>query len=125
MEINRESSAGRKKIYGDIITMPMQEGLFRDSGNNIGLACPFKPIICEVGRCEQCPIYLDWQKLGELIHICAWCSKVKSRNANPFGQPVVSGGICLECQQKYFPETLTAQIDRRGRKDGSRQERNR
>lgn len=89
-------------MYGDIITMPMQEGLFRESGNNIGLACPFKSIICEAGYCHQCEIYLDWQKLGELVHVCAWCSKLIDRK--PVGKPVVSHGICKECLAKYFPE---------------------
>ena len=83
--------------------MPIQEGLFRESGNNIGLACPFKPIICEVGYCHQCEVYLDWQKLGELVHICAWCSKLIYRKPD-VRRPVVSHGICEECMAKYFPE---------------------
>ena len=90
---------------------PKREGLFRVSGNNKELACPFKAIVCQQGYCGKCPIYLDWQKLGEVVLICAWCSKVIDRKPG-LGQPVVSHGICLECKQEYLP----AQIDRRGRK---------
>jgi len=78
-----------------------REGLFRVTGDNEGLACPFKPIICEVGDCHQCQIYFDWEKLGELIQVCAWCSKIISRKPN-LGRPVVSHGICPECMPKYF-----------------------
>jgi len=80
---------------------PKREGLFRVSGNNEGLACQFKLILCEVGDCHQCQIYLDWQKLGEVVVICAWCSQVIDRKLN-LGRPVVSHGICPECVQKYF-----------------------
>ena len=69
-----------------------------------GLPCPFpvEAIVCNEGYCDKCPIYHDWQKLGEIITICAWCDKVKSRKPN-FGKPAVSHGICLECRPKYFP----------------------
>jgi len=71
--------------------------------------CPFKPIICEASYCRHCQIYLDWQKLGELIEICAWCSRVIDRKPNPFHRPVVSHGICPECMQKYFPDACLGQ----------------
>jgi len=87
--------------------MLKQEGLFRVSGNNWGLACTFEPIVCRRGYCDFCEIYHDWQKLGEIVVICAWCSKVKDRKPNNFGGPVVSPGICHECVQKYFPETTS------------------
>ena len=80
---------------------PKREGLFRVSGNNEGLACPFKLILCEVGDCHQCLIYFDWQKLGEVVHICAWCSQVIDRKPN-LGRPVVYHVSCPECVQKYF-----------------------
>jgi len=80
---------------------PKREGLFWVSGNNEGLTCPFKPLICERGYCHQCQIYLDWQKKGELIQVCAWCSKVIDRMPG-VGRPVISHGICPECMQKYF-----------------------
>jgi len=37
--------------------------VFRISGNNKGLMCPFKPILCQEGYCTECQIYLDWLKL--------------------------------------------------------------
>ncbi|MBA7619253.1 hypothetical protein ES703_26590 [subsurface metagenome] len=86
--------------------MPKQEGLFRVAGNNGGLACPFEPIVCRRKYCDDCEIYHDWQKLGEIVVICAWCSQVIDRKPG-FGRPVVSHGICRECHQKYFPKTLT------------------
>ncbi len=61
---------------------------------------------------------------GEIVVMCAWCGK-EMRRERGLGQSIASYGICPECVQKNFPETLTAQIDRRGRKDDSRQERNR
>ena len=85
-----------------------QERLFRISENNKGLMCPFKGVVCQEGYCEKCQIYLDWLKLREILVICAWCNKVIDRKPN-LGRPVVSGGICPECVQKYFP-ALTAQI---------------
>jgi len=74
--------------------MLKQEGLFRVSGNNWGLACPFEPIVCRRGYCDFCEIYHDWQKLGEIIVICAWCSNVIDKKPG-LGKPVVSHGICL------------------------------
>ncbi|MBA7620172.1 hypothetical protein ES703_27516 [subsurface metagenome] len=87
-------------------TLGKQEGLFRVAGNNWGLACPFEPIVCRRGYCDFCEIYHDWQKLGEIIVICAWCSQVIDRKPG-LGKPVVSHGICRECVQKYFPETTS------------------
>ncbi len=84
---------------------PKQEGLFRVSGNNWGLVCPFSEIVCQRGYCHLCETYLDWEKSGEIVTICAWCSKVISRKPR---RAVVSHGICLECKQKYFPETQLA-----------------
>ncbi|GAH31723.1 unnamed protein product, partial [marine sediment metagenome] len=43
--------------------MLKQERIIRISGNNKGLTCPFKPIVCQEGYCEQCQIYLEWLKL--------------------------------------------------------------
>ena len=81
----------------------MNEKTFTISGNNMGLACPFKQIACQEGCCKTCQIYLDWQKLGEIVVICAWCGEVLRRDP-ALGRPVVSHGICLECQQKHFPK---------------------
>ncbi len=85
--------------------MPKGERKFTISGNNKDLWCPFKSFLCQRGYCHQCQIYLDWQKRGEMIVICAWCGEVMHRNPE-LGESVVSHGICLECQQKYFPEDL-------------------
>lgn len=90
---------------GKVKKNPKREGLFWLSGNNRGLACPFKPITCEKGYCEECQIYLDWQKLGQIVVVCAWCSKEISRNSG-LGNSGVAHGICLECQTNYFPNTL-------------------
>jgi len=85
--------------------MSEQERKFTISGNNEGLSCPFKPILCEEGHCHDCQIYLDWQKRGEMIVICAWCGEVMHRNPE-LGESVVSHGLCSKCQQKYFPKDL-------------------
>ena len=79
-----------------------EERIFRIIGNNKGLWCPFKSIFCQEGYCDQCQIYLDWQKLGEYILICAWCGKVISRKPNPSGEPIISHGTCPECYAKQF-----------------------
>ena len=88
--------------------MPKQKRIFSLSENNKGLACPFKlqrptPSHCQEGFCSDCQIYLDWQKLGEMIVICAWCGKVKSRKPK-LGRAAVSHGICAECKAKYLLE---------------------
>jgi len=85
--------------------MPKQEGLFRVDGNNWGLSCPFEPIVCRRGYCDFCEIYHEWQKLGEIIVICAWCSKVIDKKPG-LGQSGAAHGICPECQQKYFPKRV-------------------
>jgi len=85
--------------------MTKQEGLFRVAGNNWGLSCPFEPIDCRRGYCDFCEIYHEWQKLGEIIVVCTWCSKVIDRKLS-LGRPVVSHETCPECQQKYFPKVL-------------------
>jgi len=84
--------------------MPKQERIFTPSGNNKGLMCPFKPTLCqEEGSCKECQIYLDWQKGGEFVVICAWCGKVLDRKPG-LGQTGVSHGICPKCKRKHFPE---------------------
>ncbi len=80
--------------------MLRKERVFRIFGNNKGLTCPFKGVVCQEGYCEPCQIYHDWQKLGEIIVICAWCNKVEDRKPN-FGKPVVSHGIRPSCHQKF------------------------
>jgi len=94
------------KLFSKGKMHPQQQGIFRVSGNNWGLVCPFEPIVCRRGYCDLCEIYHDWQKLGEIVVICAWCSKVMDRKPS-LGRPVVSHGICPECQEKYFPKTLS------------------
>lgn len=47
--MNRNMSAG-------------QERTFCIRGNNKGLMCLFKPILCQEGYCKECQIYLDWLK---------------------------------------------------------------
>jgi len=47
----------------DLGKMLKQERIFRISGNNKGLMCPFKGVVCQEGSCTECQIYLDWQKL--------------------------------------------------------------
>lgn len=85
------------------------ERVFSISSNNKGLPCPFKPILCQEGYCHGCLIYLDWQKLGEMVVICDWCGKMMYRQPD-LGKPGVSHRICLECKRKYFPETLCLDI---------------
>ena len=80
-------------------TVKERKGPFRESGDNKGLACPFKAIVCEVGRCRHCQIYRDWQKLGEIVIICLWCSKVMDRKLGS-GRPEVFHEICPECMHK-------------------------
>jgi len=83
----------------------MQQRTFRISGNNKGLVCPFKPtgcIVCEEGYCQECQVYVDWQKQGEIVVVCAWCGKEIERKPG-LGQSGVSHGICAECKQKHFP----------------------
>ncbi len=82
----------------------LKERIFTIAGDNKGLLCLFKQITCPGGYCESsCPIYLDWQKQGEIIVICAWCGKEMGRKPG-LGQTGVSHGICPECQQKWEGE---------------------
>lgn len=83
--------------------MSKQQRVFKIAGNNKGLMCPFKPILCQEGYCHQCQIYLDWRELGEFVAICAWCGKEIGRKAG-LGRSGVSHGICPECAQKYLPD---------------------
>lgn len=62
-----------------------------------GLPCPFKPIVCEEGYCHQCQTYLDWEKQGEKVVICALCGEVMYRTPD-FGRSVLSYGLCDECE---------------------------
>lgn len=67
-------------LLGDHIKgfrMVRQERIFSIYENNKGLWCPFKPILfCQEGYCNECQIYLDWRRRGEMLVICAWCGKV-------------------------------------------------
>lgn len=38
--------------------------MFSTMGNNKGLVCPFKPIICQEGYCQECQSFLK-SRLGE------------------------------------------------------------
>lgn len=81
-----------------------EERRFTISGDNRGLARPFKPITCQKGSCKECQIYLDWQKRGDILVVCAWCGEELGRKPG-LGQSGISHGICLDCQEKYFPKT--------------------
>ncbi len=83
--------------------MPEQEGLFRISGNNKGLMCPFGPIVCPGNYCPVCPIYLDWLKLREKVVICGSCGKVMYRISD-FGRSVLFQALCDECNKKRGSE---------------------
>ncbi|GAH69597.1 unnamed protein product, partial [marine sediment metagenome] len=48
--------------------MANQKRIFKVDDNNIGLACPFTPILCQAGYCTECQIYLDWQERGEIVY---------------------------------------------------------
>ncbi len=73
--------------------------VFRISGNNKGLTCPFKPIVCPGGHCLQCQIYLDWLKLEEKVVICLGCGNVIRRNPG-FGRPALFQALCDECDKE-------------------------
>ena len=79
--------------------MLKQERVFRISGNNKGLTCPFKGILCPGGYCPVCPIYLDWLKLREKVAICGSCGKVMHRISD-FGRPVLFQALCDECAKE-------------------------
>lgn len=78
--------------------------IFTISGNNKGLACPFKLILCQEGYCWECQIYLDWQERGEIVVICAWCGKVMGKKPG-LGQTGISHGMCDECLQREVGES--------------------
>ena len=79
--------------------MLRQERIFRISGNNKGLVCPFKRIVCPGGHCLQCQIYLDWLKLEEKVVICLGCGNVIRRNPD-FGRPALFQALCDECDKE-------------------------
>ena len=79
----------------------LKERIFSISGDNKGLNCPFKPITCHEGYCEECQIYLDWQKLGETLVICALCSKEIAKRSG-LGHSGISRGMCPECSQLFW-----------------------
>ncbi len=76
---------------------PEKKRIFRVSGNNKELACPFTPILCQKGYCHQCQIYLDWQERGEKVVMCGCCGRVMRRNPD-FGRSVLLLGICDDCE---------------------------
>ena len=84
-------------------TMLKQEGLFRISGNNKGLTCPFKGIPCPGGYCDFCETYLDWLKLREKVVICGSCGEVMYRISD-FGRSVLFLGLCDECTKERSSE---------------------
>lgn len=73
-----------------------KERVFSISGDNTDFPCPFKPTVCQNAYCEECQIYLDWQELGEMLVICALCSKEIAKQSG-LGQSGVSRGMCPEC----------------------------
>jgi len=79
----------------------LKERVFSISGDNKGLQCPFQPIICQNGYCEDCQIYLDWQERGEILVICALCSKEIAKHSG-LGQSAVSRAMCPECWQLFW-----------------------
>ena len=91
----------RQKVEPSYETNMLKARIFSISGDNKGMCCPFRPIICQNGYCEECQIYLDWQKLGEILVVCALCSKEMARKSG-LGQPGISRGMCPECWEKYF-----------------------
>ena len=46
-----------------------QERMFGISGNNKGLMCPFKGVVCQEGYCTECQICLDWLKLKGKVKV--------------------------------------------------------
>lgn len=79
--------------------MLKQQRIFRISGNNRGLMCPFMSSVCPGGYCPECPIYHDWQELEEKVVICGSCGKVMYRTPD-FGRSVLLLGICDECDEE-------------------------
>jgi len=85
--------------------MPDEKRKFSLPGDNRELLCPFNGIVCEEGYCWICKIYAHWRKKDEIVVICAWCGKALETKP-AYGRPGISGGMCPECQEKNFPETL-------------------
>ncbi|MFC1864563.1 hypothetical protein ACFLYG_01890 [Chloroflexota bacterium] len=89
-----------------------QEAIFSLSGNNKGLACPFKPITCQEGFCKECQLYFDRQKSEQIVVIGGWGGKVLRREPGR-GRSVVSYEICLEIKPNYSYNILSLdEIDR-------------
>ena len=87
--------------------MFQQHRIFKISGNNMGLVCPFITGVhhgCQVGYCLRCSVFADWQKKGEFLVLCAWCGAVLRRDPD-HGKQVLSHGICPECKEKHFTKT--------------------
>jgi hypothetical protein len=72
-------------------------------GDNKGLNCPFKPGICQDGFCEDCQVYLDWQKRGERLIACVLCGREISRESAE-GESHVRLALCPECWEIYWSE---------------------
>ena len=58
------------------------------------------------GRQVYQRFYDEELSAGEIVVTCAWCGK-EMRRERGLGESIVSHGICPECVQKNFPETLT------------------
>lgn len=81
-------------------SMVGQRKVFSIEGDNRGLSCPFKAMVCGEGYCSKCQVYSDWEKLGEMLVVCSWCGKAMYTKPG-LGQVGVSHGLCSECQRKY------------------------
>jgi len=99
----RSPFAVRVRRRRDVELSPsmLLDRVFSVSGNNKGLNCPFQPIICQSGYCEECQIFLDWQELEEMLVVCALCGKEMAKQSG-LGQSGVSRGICPECFQHFW-----------------------
>ncbi len=87
--------------------MFQQHRIFKISGNNMGLVCPFITGVhhgCQVGYCLRCSVFANWQKKGEFLLLCAWCGAVLRRDPD-HGKQVLSHGICPECKEEHFTKT--------------------
>jgi len=45
---------------GGKLKVPENGRIFNMAGNNKGLWCPFKPVICQEGYCHECQLYITW-----------------------------------------------------------------
>jgi hypothetical protein len=54
--------------------MTGQKRGFSTLGNNRGLLCPFRQVICQEGNCVECQIYADWLKKSGEVHGCVLMS---------------------------------------------------